>query len=943
MDKEKIPSANNEPQKSDWEILMERGAKSEDSAAKTETETSQELVEKRSVREFLSEKDQNLYDKTLDKLKKLSDSKALFTGERFFVEDADKKAAEILFPDISESDSEAAAKHTSKILDIINGDLPDLNGSACVSAIDYVTIRDRAEKRLANYIEQNGESFDEIMSDGAQEYMRILRPRPGDDITRMWFSASILADGNPKGGETTMIFWDNSEKDRSEEYEKSQPLLEARMRDFGNYRRLREELAQQLGRPELADYDVATMLTADTDNDGVLEYLRCINPIRIDRDHGRIGDIDRNSKVVDFDKIEGLDPKNIGIILPHFDKSPLYAWTMAKNLSPEEIIGFSEQEANNYAGFIDYVNESFDGLDEVPEDVRRELSYTANAIMYCGIKNGDELVKGAYVRSGDGALAKSLYDKLLTVAKNDSDPLRLKKIKAVQYMLSGNSGRMDQAEGYSNLFAAMDAGDEIAMGLVEDETFPDGTPNPDANKNWTRGFGLGVANYEVACYISEVTPSNIQRLVLEHDSLPGLSKAAYFQNREDSRVLSGDEKNSDELRIFESRDFIHNEMPHAHEVLVYTWAYQKIGRGESISEEEHSMLRQAGVSIPIEGASDEERSAALDTIRQKYLDFLAQNEELSNIVLGDPYFGLSTEDKKAYPDLSDSEKAIKKREGRNALLDRLPFNLAKYDESMKALDTSTGITREEKVSDILWRLVKNTNRRKIESPKTNDATLDEMLAKIDLTISPNGSAPIDLRELRNIMPYVNEKLVGMQGSHELTPQLVDGISFVSRAANYAVKDLPKRELRELLFDPTFKEIIRFHSLTSSSEKYSNSSFEQLWAKLTSRLDADANDGDYSERFTKLNKSILDQVEPLVREYRGLSEQQNAIADDLMAQTEAPRFPKNYLTGFAGRTVVALNQDAEVHNRQALVERNFANSVWSLNLSSTLAKIGQELI
>ena len=91
MDKEKIPSANNEPQKSDWEILMERGAKSEDSAIKTETEASQELAEKRSVREFLSEKDQKLYDATVDKLKKISGSKNLFSGERFFVEDADKK------------------------------------------------------------------------------------------------------------------------------------------------------------------------------------------------------------------------------------------------------------------------------------------------------------------------------------------------------------------------------------------------------------------------------------------------------------------------------------------------------------------------------------------------------------------------------------------------------------------------------------------------------------------------------------------------------------------------------------------------------------------------------------------------------------------------------------------------------------------------------------
>ncbi len=902
-----------------------------------EVEDEENGSEKRDIREFLNEEQLAKLEKARALLREWCDKKDFLKGRRYFVEGADEQAAAVMFPEVAADDASEAVPAAMRLADSLTEDI-----NPVVAALDYVTIRDRAKTRLAEFSEAHAEEFDDIDRAGIQEYERTLNPEQGDDITRLQYGASILADGTPKSDGSAMIFWKNDpNKDLSGIYAENEPLLRARIRDFGNYAMLRQSLAEQLGRSDLLEYNVANILNADTQNDAVLNYLRYINPARLDRSHGERGDPDRDSLPEDFDVLEGADISNLVTILGRYDGSPLNSTILARNLTLSEILELPKGEAESLGDFIGYIGEQRSSEDFPEGRIGEELTTMANALLYSGVKTREGVKKGALVREKGGEQARKFFEQALAVARNESDPLRLKKIQAMYFMLCSGSARADQVEGFENLFRAMDAGDEVALGTVEDENFPDGAPNPDANKNWSRGFGLGIADYSVACYVSPATPMNIQRLVLEHDSLPSLSKTTYFQNREDSRVLSGDEKNYDEPRIFESRDFIHNEMPHAHEVLVYTWAYQKIGRGEAISDEEYDVLRSIGVNPPRGEMNDEERAGILSSIRESYLDFLEQNDELSEVVLGNAILGVPVEERNL-DDLSAEEVAQRLRRGRSALLDKMPFDLSRYDAKLSVLDTETGATKSENMSEILWRLVKNTDHRKIEAPRTGDAELDEILSKIDLTIGSNGSAPVELRDLREALSAINQRLLAIQGKYELSPQLIDAISFVSRASNYAAKDLPPKELRELFYDPTFKEMIRFHALTASGDAYRSTDFDALWNRFASGAHMEDSDEELLARYRELNKTILNQVEPMVSEYRTLADQQVGISEDLRRQIHAPRFPSEYFGTYHYRTIIAYDQEASVHDRQASVERNFANSVWSLNLSSTLAKIGQGL-
>jgi hypothetical protein len=202
---------------------------------------------------------------------------------------------------------------------------------------------------------------------------------------------------------------------------------------------------------------------------------------------------------------------------------------------------------------------------------------------------------------------------------------------------------------------------------------------------------------------------------------------------------------------------------------------------------------------------------------------------------------------------------------------------------------------------------------------------------------------VELRDLRDVMPAINSRLRDMQGKREMNPQFIDTLSFISRASNYALKDLPKKELRELFYDPTFKEIVRFHSLTWQRGEYSEAGFENTWRKF-SNIKMEDSDNQRLEHYAILNRMILNQSESLVQMYQDRSQDEHELEQqyrELGAHPRYDRISSNSGSCYA-HTALLIESTGNNHGRQAAMYRNFANSVWSLNLSSTLAKIGYGL-
>ena len=183
----------------------------------------------------------------------------------------------------------------------------------------------------------------------------------------------------------------------------------------------------------------------------------------------------------------------------------------------------------------------------------------------------------------------------------------------------------------------------------------------------------------------------------------------------------------------------------------------------------------------------------------------------------------------------------------------------------------------------------------------------------------------------------------MQNKREMNPQFIDGLSYISRAANYALKDIDAKELRELFYDPTFKEIVRFHSLTWQEGPYSEGDFESTWRKF-SQIDMDADDQERIEHYAILNRMILNQSESLVRMYNRRAAAASEVVAAERAKIDADRYEDvaSDVTDPYFRGVYQASIRADEHSRQEGLYKNFANSVWSMNLSSTLAKIGFEL-
>lgn len=901
-----------------------------------ESESPEDRLLRRS--EVLDEQSQEKLARLVSDADKIAKTKDIFSGKQYVSDEALQDFETFLLPEESGSDKPDALKTA---IDSYQGEgrsAGNVREFNIRAALDYFEIRQKAEQGLEQYIVDRGDDLTEVESEGVKQVVRILRPQPGDSFSRMQMTASMFADGayiSPKSFMRDTLRADESRQERGGK------RREARVRDLGNFSILKRKIAELSGSDSLAETTAVDLLQKKNSTSKTEDFFIYINPLRLDYD--RLHQGNWSNLPVENSKAAEADALNLGKMLGAFEaQSALESRSLAVYYSIDELLDMPEQEAGNISEFVSDAARGIE-LSSSTGQTRERLTDIAHALIGEKTVSGDKRVAGAMVR-GNSAAAKTYFDLALKIAGGqDSEATRERKLRVMANMLYCGMAEPGQTDGLeNNLFPAMDAGDEQALSIAQDLLLEDGSPNPDADKNWTRGFGLGVADYLTACYVQPADPRHIHELIMQHDSLPGLNKERFFQNREDARVLATDDNNGEENSIFYSRDFIHNQMPHAHEVLVYQWAYQKIGRGEAFSEEERKMLSQIGRTAPGENLSDEERKGLLDDLGQEYLAFLEKNPELAEVILGYHGFYIKNEDL-AEGETRDNLSPEKVHLAHERALQKFAFDLGKYEHEVELLDTATNTKVKERVADVLWRLVKNTDSMTIEAPKTGDEALDEMLAKIDLSVNERGKCPVELRDLRDIMPAINAKLIEMQGKRAMSPRLIDGLSYISRAANYALKDIDTKELRELFYDPTFKEIVRFHCLTWQEKPYSEGDFDSTWRKF-SRIDMDADDQERIEHYAILNRMILSQSESLVQMYsRRADGVREAVAAE-GARLDADRYDgvSREVTDPYFRGVYLAGVRADEHARQEGLYKNFANSVWSMNLSSTLAKIGYGL-
>lgn len=918
-----------------WQEMAEELQAGQETA---ESESPEDQLLRRA--EILEEADKEKLVKLTDDASKIASEVDIFSRKKYVSDEALRDFEAFLLPPESTSETPETLK---RAIDNYQGEgrsAGAVREFKIKAALDYFEIRRDAERGLEQYIASKGENMSDVEAEGIEEIARLLRPQAGDDFSRMQMTASLFADGkyvSPKSFMRGSLRADAGRQSRGEK------RREARVRDLGNFAILKQKVAEANGSESLAETSAVDMLQQIESSSKTEDFFIFINPLRLDYDRMHQGNWSR--LLVENSRATYADVSGLTKMLTAFEnQADLNSRALAVYYNVDELLEMSDQETDNISNFIATAGANI-AESQTTGQVRNRLTDVSHALIGEKTISGDARQAGAMLRMGEGDAAKDYFDLALrtaTVGEGD-ESLRERKLRIMANMLYCGMAEPGQTDGLEhNLFPAMDAGDERALSIAQDLLLEDGSPNPDADKNWTRGFGLGVADYLTACYVQSATPRHIHELIMQHDSLPGLNKERFFQNREDARVLATDDNNGEENSIFYSRDFIHNQMPHAHEVLVYQWAYQKIGRGEAFSDEERKMFAQIGQTAPAEGLNETDRKELLDNLGQEYLAFLEKNPELTEVILGYPGFYIKNEDL-AEGESRDNLSPEKIHLAHERALQKFAFDLEKYDHEVELLDTASNTTVKEKVSDVLWRLVKNTDSMTIEAPKTGDSELDAMLEKLDLSVNEQGDCPIELRDLQKIMPAVNEKLKAMQNKREMNPQLIDGLSYISRAANYALKDIDAKELRELFYDPTFKEIVRFHSLTWQEGPYSEGDFESVWRKF-SQIDMDADDQERIEHYAILNRMILNQSESLVQMY---NRRATAVSESVAAERakiDADRYEDvaGDVTDPYFRGVYQASVRADEHSRQEGLYKNFANSVWSMNLSSTLAKIGFEL-
>ena len=206
------------------------------------------------------------------------------------------------------------------------------------------------------------------------------------------------------------------------------------------------------------------------------------------------------------------------------------------------------------------------------------------------------------------------------------------------------------------------------------------------------------------------------------------------------------------------------------------------------------------------------------------------------------------------------------------------FDLKEYEKPvgyMSDFNVAKEGNPNERAIDILRRLVKNTAPNLLESPKTKDSELNKLMAGINPVLNEQtGEVSVDIKEVSPAVKKINELILEQKGKQGVYPSMVSAVAFLDKMSAYALRSASKKDIKELAFDPGFKEIARFSQLTSSIE-YNENDFENMYRRMTDKISEAYGEDDIDslvvvDGYRILSQHILKNVQQLSKEYASKS-------------------------------------------------------------------------
>ena len=315
----------------------------------------------------------------------------------------------------------------------------------------------------------------------------------------------------------------------------------------------------------------------------------------------------------------------------------------------------------------------------------------------------------------------------------------------------------------------------------------------------------GLAEFTTECLIQDITPRGICELIQINKRVPSSEVNKFEQNRVDALALDG--------TVYPYHAFIHNQHPGTHELISAMVKYYDTKDDETKHQDAKKKLEQI--------LHDRQNS----TYKNSYTDF-------ENHV----------------------------------------FDLKNYDKQCEAADKWRGTNNPNATTvngtaiDILRRLEKNTRPGEVDIPKTKDAELNALLDSAEIHNSKNDTENVNWKATGALVSYLNNYLVSHQGQNGLSPSQMRAIIYAERAATIAMRSISQKDWRELFYDPTFKEIVKFRELTGSYDNFSEDNFEQFWNSFTN-IPIETSDSEKALQYGKLVNRINTQLSKLTKFYK----------------------------------------------------------------------------
>ena len=206
------------------------------------------------------------------------------------------------------------------------------------------------------------------------------------------------------------------------------------------------------------------------------------------------------------------------------------------------------------------------------------------------------------------------------------------------------------------------------------------------------------------------------------------------------------------------------------------------------------------------------------------------------------------------------------------------FNLEEYEkpiEKMSEWHHAEEGNPNETALDILNRLIKNTRPNLLGAPKTKNEELNKLMENILPTMNERtGEVLVDFNKVGTAVAKMNEILLQNKGKQGIYPSMISAIAFLDKMSAYALRNASRKDLKELPFDPKFKEMVRFSQLTSSME-YNENDFENKYRQIVDKFSEAYGDDDVDslkivEGYQVLSQQILKNVQGLSKNYASKS-------------------------------------------------------------------------